>query len=91
MPKLYDEWVVSERELLRLRFQQSLRRLVTWLLQLVVSTDSTRYSVELLEETVIIHNDRKVPPGLLISGLNVRIDGDVTGTDAMMAERIFVQ
>jgi hypothetical protein len=60
----------------------------SWPPQLTVETHDGRYHVGLLPETVILLQGEQVRDGELAPGLQIRITGQYSGPNAMVAQRI---
>ena len=63
----------------------------SWPLQLTVDAADGTIHVALLEETIITQNGESVAPGALTNGQKVRIEGESTGPNAMLAQSIEIQ
>ena len=62
----------------------------SWPLQLTVETETGRYHVALLSETTITREGETVDPGELLPDLQVRVEGQASGANAMTAQAIEV-
>jgi hypothetical protein len=60
----------------------------SWPLQLTVETETGRYHVALLSETTITREGETVDPGELLPDLQVRVEGQRTGSSAISAQTI---
>ena len=60
-------------------------------LQLIVKSGSSRIFVGLQADTIITRKGSRVDPGVLQSGMHVRIDGMETMQEAMTADSIEVR
>lgn len=60
----------------------------SWPLQLTVETETGRYHVELLSETTITREGETVDPGELLPDLLIRVQGQRTGSSAIIAQTI---
>ena len=63
----------------------------SWPLQLTVDVADGTIHVELLEETTITKNGEDVEPGTLTNGQTIRIEGENTGPNAILARHIEIQ
>lgn len=63
----------------------------TWPLQLFVETDEGSYHVALAESTAVITKGQPVGPEQLLPGLNIRVEGDASGSRGMHATRIEIR
>ena len=62
----------------------------SWPLQLTVETETGRYHVQLLSETTITREGETVDPGELLPDLQVQVEGQASGSNAMTAQAIEV-
>jgi hypothetical protein len=62
----------------------------SWPLQLTVETETGRYHVQLLSETTITREGETVDPGELLPDLQVQVEGQSSGSNAMTAQAIEV-
>ncbi len=60
----------------------------SWPLQLTVKTETDQFHIELLEETVVTHEGEVVDTVTLRPNLEVRVEGQASGPNAMTAQTI---